>query len=86
MCDFNFYCCDGNVVDKHEIFGASNRKKSKKNNWAVLNVCRNCHSFWHLYMTKKDRFEYKAHYQRKLMEENNWTEQEFRDVFGKSYL
>ena len=74
-------------LDRHEIWGASNRQKSKAYGlWIVL-----CHEPCHL---GKDGYQYsaskarglKAYGQIKAMEHYGWTEDEFRQRFGKSYI
>ena len=75
-------------LDRHHIFGASNRKKSEKYG-LVVDLC---HDKCHLYgkeavhnnaATMQRLHEYG---QRKAMRENNWTVDDFRREFGKNYL
>lgn len=75
-------------LDKHHIFGGSNRKLSEKYGLVV----HLCHDRCHLYGedavhnnpdTMQELHEYG---QKKAMADNGWTVDDFRAVFGKSYL
>lgn len=76
-----------NRLEVHHIFGASNRKLSEKYGLTVT-LCHACHN------EPPDGAHYNAkvmqylheYGQRKAMFENNWTEDEFREIFGKNYL
>ena len=75
-------------LDKHHIFGASNRKKSEKYGLYVW-LCHNrCHIFGEYAVHQnKETMELLHRYgQRKAMNEQGWTVDEFRAVFGKNYL
>ena len=76
-----FLCGKGGHLEEHHIFNGSNRKKSTKYNY-IIDVCQTCHRQIH-----KDadlRKDLKAIYQ-KLFEEQS-TRDDFRRIFGKSYL
>lgn len=75
-----------NRLEVHHLFGGANRKLSEKYSLTVT-LCHACHNepggahydssialFLHQYG------------QRKAMQENNWDEQTFREIFGKNYL
>lgn len=75
-------------LDRHHIFRGPNRSKSEKYGLVVYL----CHSRCHLYgkeavhnnsKTMQMLHEYG---QRKAMEENNWTVEDFRREFGRNYL
>lgn len=75
-------------LDKHHIFGGPNRKLSEKYGLVV----HLCHDRCHLYGedavhnnadTMRELHEYG---QKKAMADNGWTVEDFRAVFGKSYL
>lgn len=76
-------------LDRHEIFhsdfGGVLREKSKHYGlWVTL-----CHSTCHLNGVHRDpalALALKRRGQQKAMEVYGWTEQEFRDVFGRNYL
>jgi hypothetical protein len=75
-------------LDKHHIFGGANRKNSEKYG-ATVYLCHNvCHLFGpdaahNNAETARELHEYG---QKKVMEEQGWTVEEFRAVFGKSYI
>ena len=75
-------------LDRHHIFGGGRRQLSEKYGLVVYL----CHSRCHIYG------EYSAHRnaeiadylhkygQRKAMKENNWSKEDFMEVFGANYL
>lgn len=77
---------DYNHLEKHHIFQGANRALSEKYGIIVL-LCADCH-----------RGDYSAHQsgevaqflheygQRKAMQEQGWTVDEFREIFGRSYI
>ena len=75
-------------LDRHHIFGASNRTKSELYGLVVYL----CHNSCHIYgknavHQNKDTMQRLHEYgQRKAMEENGWTISDFRTMFGKNYL
>ena len=79
---------NGDPLDKHHVFGGANRKLSEKYG-AVVYLCHNrCHENGpeavHRNAESKRRLQ--AETQERLMEENGWTVEDFRGVFGRSYL
>ena len=75
-------------LDKHHIFEASNRKKSEKYGLTV-DLCHfRCHIFGPeaVHNNAENMQALHEYGQRKAMEENGWTVDEFREVFGKNYL
>ena len=75
-------------LDTHHIFGASNRKKSERYGLTV-DLCHNsCHIFGRnaVHQNPATMQELHEYGQRKAMEENGWTVEDFRRVFGKSYI
>lgn len=77
------YICGKPATDHHHIFNAAMRKKSEKYG-AVIMVCRTCHEKIH--SDAELRLELKAEWQKILMEQNNWSIEDFRKEFYKSYL
>jgi hypothetical protein len=75
-------------LDKHHIFGGANRKKSEKYGLTVY-LCHNtCHLFGPLAAhnnadTARELHEYG---QKKAMDEQGWTREDFMREFGKNYL
>lgn len=72
-------------LDRHEVWGAANRQKSKALGlWVNL-----CHNSCHLYGVHQnaviaDRLKKKA--QRIAMEHYGWTIEDFIKVIGRNYL
>ena len=72
-------------LDRHEVFGASNRQKSKAYGlWVML-----CHDSCHLYGVHSigvlnRRLKEKA--QRIAMEHYGWTTEDFIKEIGRNYL
>lgn len=75
-------------LDRHHIFEASNRKKSEKYGLTV-DLCHfRCHIFGPeaVHNNAENMQRLHEYGQQKAMEENGWTVEEFRAVFGKNYL
>lgn len=75
-------------LDRHHIFGASNRKKSEKYGLVVY-LCHNkCHIFgeFAVHNNRNTMQELHEYGQRKAMQENGWDVDQFRREFGKNYL
>lgn len=79
---------NGDKLDRHHIFGAANRSKSEKYGLVVLLCHERCHTFGKYSVHQNAMtMEYLHKYgQRKAMKEQNWTIQQFREVFGANYL
>lgn len=77
-------CC---ITERHHVFGASNRRKSERYK-LVVNLCHDCHNEppngVHFNADAMDKL--RQEFQRKAMQENNWTIADFRAVFHKNYL
>lgn len=85
LCGCNGY---SDPLDKHHIFGGSNRKKSERYGLYVY-LCHNkCHIFgrYSAHQNKDTMLKLHQHGQRKAMEENEWTTEDFIREFGKNYL
>lgn len=82
-----FLCKKYSPTERHHIFGAALRKKSERYG-LVVDLCHSCHNepprgAHH----NRSTMEYLKRYgQRKAMEENGWTTEDFIREFGKSYL
>lgn len=75
-------------LDRHHIFGASNRKKSEKYGLVVF-LCHNkCHIFGKeaVHNNAKNMQLLHEYGQRKAMREQGWTIDDFRREFGKNYI
>ncbi len=79
---------NGDPLDRHHIFGGAMRKKSEKYGLVVY-LCHNrCHIFGRNAVHQNAAVMQRLHEygQKKAMEEQGWTEDEFRQHFGKNYL
>lgn len=75
-------------LDRHHIFGASNRKKSERYG-LVVDLCHfRCHEFGKEAAHNNAETMQKLHEygQKKAMEENGWTKEKFIQEFGRNYL
>ena len=85
LCGANGYA---DPLDRHHIFGGSNRKKSERYG-LVVDLCHHdCHIFgMYAAHNNKDTMRMLHEYgQRKAMEEQNWTTEDFIREFGRNYL
>lgn len=80
-------CGRNNCIEKHHIFGGSNRKKSEKYGLTV-DLCHWCHNEPPIGAHHNAAIMLKLHQegQKKAMKENNWTTEDFIREFGKNYL
>lgn len=78
----------GDPLDKHHIFGASNRNKSEKYGLFVYIHHNKCHIFGKkaVHANASVNNALKAHAQKIAMQHYNWTVDDFRSIFGKSYI
>lgn len=79
---------NGDSLERHHIFGGTNRKWSEKYK-LVVDLCgERCHRNGKFSAHRNaDTTEYLHRYgQEKAMKENNWTIEQFREIFGKNYL
>ena len=75
-------------LDTHHIFGGANRSLSGQLG-ATVRLCHDrCHIFGPeaVHNNRETAERLKAWGQKKVMEEQGWTRDEFRQVFGKNYL
>lgn len=74
-------------IERHHLFGGANRKKSTKYG-LIVDLCHDCHNeppngAHH----NKGTMQYLHEYgQKKAMQENGWTVQDFIHEFGRNYL
>ena len=78
----------GDPLDRHHIFGGAMRKKSEKYGLVVYLCHHSCHIFGKYSVHQNADVMQRLHEygQRKAMEEQGWTADEFRQHFGKNYL
>ena len=79
---------NGDRLERHHIFGGSNRKHSEKYGLVVYLCGERCHRNGEYSAHRNsDIADYLHRYgQEKVMKENNWTEEQIREIFGRSYL
>ena len=79
------YLCGRNwAIEKHHVFGGSNRKKSEKRGMTV-DLCASCHRGPHgVHQDAEANKRLKAGFQGKF--EETHSREEFRRIFGKSYI
>ena len=88
----NCYLCGMNrnlePLDKHHVYGASNRKHSEKYGLTVYLHHRKCHIFGEnsVHVNSEVREQLQAEVQRKAMKHYNWSVEDFRGVFGRSFI
>ena len=83
-----FLCGRSGNLDKHHIFGGPFRKKSEKYGLTV-DLCHDtCHIFGpnSAHQDRETMLEIKRYGQRKAMQENGWSKEDFIREFGKNYL
>ena len=82
-----YLCGSHNWIEEHHIFGGPNRKNSEKHGLKVY-LCHWCHNEPPngVHHNKDVRLQLQRIAQRKMMETCGLTEDEFRHIFGKSYL
>lgn len=85
LCGRNGYA---DPLDRHHIFGAANRKKSEKYGLVVYLCHHDCHIFGEqaAHRNKETMQRLHEYGQRKAMEENGWTKEDFIREFGRNYL
>ena len=79
---------NGDPLDRHHIFGGAMRKKSEKYGLVVYLCHHRCHIFGKNAVHQNAAVMQKLHEygQQKAMKEQGWTEDEFRQHFGKNYI
>ena len=78
----------GDRLDRHHIFPGAYRNKSEKYG-LVVDLCHeSCHIFGPeaAHNNAKTMRELKKYGQRKAMEEQGWTTEDFIREFGKNYI
>lgn len=78
----------GDRLERHHIFGGANRPISEKYGLVVYLCGERCHRTGKYSAHQNGEVaQYLHEYgQKKAMSENNWTVEQFREIFGKSYL
>ena len=83
------YCGREGMFYWHHVFGASRKKLSEKYG-AVIYPCPLCHTgntdSIHKQGSQQKNRDLKAHYQQEIMDAQEWTIEDFREVFDDNYL
>lgn len=79
---------NGDRLERHHIFGAANRSKSEKYGLVVWLCGERCHRNGKYSAHQNGEvMKYLHQYgQRKAMQDQGWTVEQFMEVFGKNYL
>lgn len=81
-----FLCGRYANLERHHIFGSAMRKKSEKYG-LVVNLCHDCHNEkGGVHHNAELMQKFHEYGQKKAMEENGWTVDDFRREFYKNYL
>lgn len=85
LCGLNNYF---EPLDEHHVYGGANRKLSEKYGLKVYLHHSRCHIFAKTAVHQNAAINnaLKAKVQKIAMEHYGWTEDDFRKIFGKSYL
>ena len=78
----------GDALELHHVFPGPLRKKAEKYGLVVLLCGKRCHRDGKnsAHRSKETQLMLKQWAQRKAMEENGWTLEDWRREFGKNYL
>ncbi len=92
MADERCFLCGKNGsqdrLERHHIFGGANRKLSEKYGLVVYLCGDSCHrnGKYAVHQCAETAQMIHEYGQRKAMQENGWTIDDFRRIFGKNYL
>lgn len=83
-----FLCGGTSNLDRHHIFSGPFRKKSEKYGLTVYLCHDTCHIFGPdaVHQSRETMLKVKRYGQRKAMQENGWSTEDFIREFGKNYL
>jgi hypothetical protein len=79
-----YMCGRTGVLQRHEIYGSAYRDKSKALGLWVL-LCPACHYDLH-HVHAEQKMWLREHGQKRAVQRYGWSENEFRERFGRSYL
>ena len=79
-----YICGRTGILQRHEIFGAANRDKSKEYGlWVAL--CPECHNNLHFRNAEVKKW-LRVRGQLQAMFTYLWNKDDFRELFGKNYI
>ena len=83
-----FLCGRTTNLDRHHIFSGPFRKKSERYGLTVYLCHDTCHIFGPdaVHQSRETMLKIKQYGQRKAMQENGWSTEDFIREFGKNYL
>ena len=79
---------NGDRRERHHIFGGANRKKSEQLGLVVWLCGERCHRLgkYSVHQNAEIMKYIRQYGQKKCMQEQNWSVEDFREAFGYSYL
>lgn len=82
-----FLCHQWGELEEHHVFGASRRKASTKYGLTVR-LCHKCHNEPPdgVHHSKENMAKLHKYGQLKAMRENDWSINQFREIFKSNYL
>lgn len=82
-----YLCKSTRNLEKHHVFGGPNRHWSETYGLTVY-LCHNCHNEppYGVHHNAAAMNELRAEAQLKAMEHYGWTVEDFRKIFGRSYI
>lgn len=82
-----FICGSYQWIEIHHVFGGANRKLSEKYGLKVP-LCHYCHNEPPngVHFNKEIRRKLQAYVQKKAMKHYGWSVDDFRAIFGRSYI
>lgn len=82
-----YFCGSHQWLEEHHAFGGANRQLAEKYGLKVY-LCHWCHNEppQGVHHNRTMRLRLQSVAQEKAMEHYEWSEDDFREIFGKSYL
>jgi hypothetical protein len=80
--------CHSNIwLEWHHVFGAALKKKSEEYG-LMVRLCHYCHNEPPdgVHHNKEIRLKLRAYAQKKAMEKNDWSTEDWLNIFPKNYL
>ena len=85
-CQFDFHNCDWYAIEYHELLGGQKDINNSKRYNFQRATCRSCHRVWHEFLTKSSKDFIRAIEQQRVMDEQGWTVEDWREHFSKSFI
>ncbi len=87
--EYRCYLCGSFFwLEEHHIFGGTGKRKLSEKYGLKVWLCHNCHNEppQGVHHNSETRQHLQRIAQEKAMQHYGWTEDDFRQIFGKSYL